>query len=252
MPFASAARRELRTFLYEGAVLSASAYSEIVGPRYQYLAHARTGTDVHAGFADDGSSFRIVYRGTEPSRPEDLWTDAQFLRSAGWRPSHPGRYAAGPLRAYLSVREQVDALLPPDIPIWIFGHSLGGTLAQLCAQDYTARFPGREIRWASYGAGHCFSYQAARHFNFLCGDKGFRVVNNCDIVPRVSSLLWKGGGPLVYISSTGHVHLSAGMIPRAADRVWGRLNSIGDLRLKAIEDHKISRYAHYLHPGDMS
>ena len=138
-------------------------------------------TDARALLAVHPTHAILNWDGT--SSIKDGIIDFTFHQSP--QPGLPGVFHEGVRQQYaaleVAVRRAV-ARLPPGLPIFVTGHSLGGAVAALSA-----------YRLASYG----FNVQTyisanplpgnpafAAAYNALLGDKTYRLVNGADLVPK--------------------------------------------------------------------
>ena len=74
--------------------------------------------------------------------------------------------------------------LPADTPLIIAGHSLGAAVATLLALDLSVNLPGRDLTLYTYASPRV----GDATFAAFCGAKvttHFRIVNVCDIVPKL-------------------------------------------------------------------
>jgi hypothetical protein len=117
----------------------------------------------------------VAFRGTEATRPEDLFVDllAGFVAWGG------GSVHRGFAMAYEPVRGKLaDALERAEPALLITGHSLGAALATLAAAEHRARSP-RLVTFGSPRVGDA-------HFRaMLDGIAVRRFVNCADVVTRV-------------------------------------------------------------------
>lgn len=120
----------------------------------------------------------VAFRGTEPDRFEDGWSDF-----ATWQVEHPrgGRVHQGFQAAYLAVRDQVRALVAPASgTLLLTGHSLGAALATLAAIDLApaalVTFGSPRVGDAAFGA-HLQPLAAAGRVR--------RYAGCCDLIARV-------------------------------------------------------------------
>lgn len=102
------------------------------------------------------------------------------------------------------VREAVDAL-PPDLGLYITGHSLGGALAQIASAALE-----RDTLAACYTFGS--PRVATAGFDVAVKCPHYRVVNSWDLVPGVPLPAWWG------FQHTGDARLLVGDAPRQALR----------------------------------
>lgn len=107
----------------------------------------------------------LVFRGTEPSRSEDLMTDASIAQTSldahgfpeGWGKVHSGFQAAIESIEPL-VMKKLEEVADGKVTIWVTGHSLGGALATLM----TARLLRDMDAGAAYRLGGLYTFGSPR------------------------------------------------------------------------------------------
>jgi len=149
----------------------------------------------------------LVFRGTEPRKLADLWTDLQIEREAerdlgevheGFRQAFDASGEGEP-----SLQEKVAGLLDPLLlngegaqganehrpySLWVTGHSLGGALAHLFAARYLRDRPAaRELfgGCVTFGEPRVGNHAFAGKSQQLGNGRFVRFVNDLDIVARI-------------------------------------------------------------------
>lgn len=126
----------------------------------------------------------IAFRGTDSE--QDWLTDAYVVQENYPYLKDAGKTHKGFLGMYSSCRPQlINAIntLPPNISLYITGHSLGGALAVLCALDIAANTNLRPFM-VNFGAPRvgCPSFAAAYNARV---PNSIRVVNIFDAIPHL-------------------------------------------------------------------
>lgn len=195
-------------------LLSEQAYRDTPAPDVL----ARVGAKLHDTF-DDGDTqgflarlsdgtWVVAFRGTERGLG-DIKTDldARFYRTSTGRKTHRGF-----LNAWQKIKPQVYPTLPVDSSAICFtGHSLGGALATVAADDLHAR----AITFGSPRVSHKDMQRSAPHMRYTYG---------YDIIPRLPTRL-RG-----FAHAGRHVHLKN-------PEPWYKFRPS-----KFFTDHRISRY----------
>ena len=142
-------------------------------------------TDTQALVGRAGRAIIVAFRGTEPSRMQDLMTDLnlQFV------PGPMGQVHRGFLASLESIADKLlDAVTSRQDGkrlLWITGHSLGGALAQLTvACLIRMRRPVQGLY--TFGAPRCGDAKFAGEFDRQARHYSFRIVNEQDVVPKVA------------------------------------------------------------------
>jgi len=179
----------------------------------------------------------LAFKGTVPSEPETVATDARFL----FRPWKFGEVHTGFLDTAEELRPRIEkAVRKIKTPIFITGHSLGGALALLAS----ILLKGRE-RFAA-----CYTYGCPRVGNEQFADRLFKVpvyrcVHRADIVPGVPLLVmgYRQYGDVRFLSDDNKVC-------GGSEAIWRRFcatylspwNWFG-----CVSDHGIENYIRILH-----
>ena len=196
---------------------SASGHAMIMCRRIAFLDAEVTDAQVGVWTYSMGAGpecIAVAFRGTELDSPKDILTDVvatqreidcSFLGDSGGGCGPGARAHGGFLRAYLSVRRALRAVLSEvGVPtvghgggprVLLCGHSLGGALAQLCSVDLAAAgagegASGETSRVAVYTFGSPRvgngAFAAAVEAREAAGSLGtWRVVVEGDAVPRL-------------------------------------------------------------------
>lgn len=165
-----------------------------------------TGIGMQVYIAAQRNSARtvVVFRGSEPEDPSDIFADAEFTLSE-WRDAagnsaglvHSGfAHYTRQERVFERVKAAIDPL-PADRRVLITGHSLGAALATLMAS------------WVP--SAHLYTYGSPRvgtaaFKRALKNPTNMRYVNCCDVVCRVppaTPLGYVHVGTLAYINRKG-------------------------------------------------
>ena len=196
----------------------------------------------------DGSGIQfaaLVLRGT--NSPTDWLTNFNAIPDA-WKGS--GRVHKGFANAFDLVWDKVKASLdknvPPDCPLFMAGHSLGGAVATLAASLRKPRalytFGSPRVGDTAFGAT-------------LAGVNAFRVVNNRDLVTTVPPPSpFHHVGKLHYISHDGDMLIAPDDETVARDRLkrdWASLASLDWTKLfsnapEPFADHAPVNYVAHL------
>jgi triacylglycerol lipase len=188
-PGASAWSRKNAWWLAEATFLAYWQDDEVVKKIYsdkaglQCLPLAEGATQCHVAFNEE---FAIVaFRGTQPYDLGDLLDDAGFAQTA-WT---TGRVHAGFKAALERIKEKLVTALSshaPGLPVWMTGHSLGGALAVLAADELGAKGV------YTFGLPRVGDQAFTGHFNQKFKDRSFRYVDDHDFVTHLppEKLLW--------------------------------------------------------------
>lgn len=135
-----------------------------------------------------GSTLYIVFRGS--SSASDFVTDVKFflneLPNEFLSQKNNIKVHSGFLEQFLSVRSTIlnqIALCPAAYEICVIGHSLGGSLATLCAFFLKTVYPRRFIKCVTFGSPRVGNDDFVKKFDEII-NKSIRCVNADDIVTR--------------------------------------------------------------------
>ena len=178
-------------------------------------------------------------RGTEPHDVNDVKADVDaafaVIETVG--------------RVHRGFNTEVDDLWPriaEDLrsetrTIWFCGHSLGGAMATICAgrcfHDDTVPDPEGVYTFGSPRVGD------KAYINY-CTVEHVRVVNNCDIVPRLPPRLlgFRHHGKELYLDRKGRPRRKLRGMPKMMDRLRGFGESLLKFKLDPLSDHIADRY----------
>lgn len=228
----------------------------------------RTGTEAFAAVRAVSGELIIAFRGTEPDRKEDLFTDVNAVL-VRW--DRGGKVHNGFLQAFRAIEPAIAAWIAQhgSGPIVFTGHSLGGALATLAASRWPA---GRLITFGSPRVGD------AAFVNTLSATTIDRYVDCWDLVPRLPptlpwlavqsfKMLGRGTSPLRfwglyqhtggrrYIDRNGTVHeqidddaVNADQARATADLPLKQRLGFGRIGTRALSDHAPVNYLRALIP----
>lgn len=175
----------------------------------------------------------VAFRGTRPMSIRDWLADGDALLVPGRLPGLACRVHAGFHDALGEVKPQLDQCLAalPRSRLHITGHSLGGAMAALYAagrRDVDSVY--------TYGQPRAGDAAFAAHLDAGYAQAYVRVVNDCDIVPRIPGEQWgyAHGGLLALFDRAGKLAEPARMGAASLDVV------------QDLADHAMDRYVDLL------
>jgi triacylglycerol lipase len=217
----------LSALAYKSKLLSSPVLQKLGFEEVEYFDVG--GTQAFA--ARCGKSLVISFRGTEPSRVEDILTDARALLTATC--FGKGDFVHVGFRDALElVRKPLDAWLAKRQPaaeeILITGHSLGAALATLLFADWSSKVPENiRIELVTFGSPRvgdakflaCFDERTAK----IASRRVIRFVNDQDLVTRVAPRVmgYQHVGSVYLLDAAGRLLREA----RAIDE-WNRFLSL--------------------------
>ena len=168
---------------------------EPAGWKIHFMESVKTngdGMDVQLFVAEGTDDCHVFFRGTEihdTSKPwwnfkavlRDWWQNFKVTR-ASWYGTEAHK---GFVQEYFSIRERLqDLLVEINKPVTIAGHSKGGALATLCANDLLT-INVDILGVYTFGSPRVFSPAAAAAYNSsVLGKVTYRCFHSNDIVPR--------------------------------------------------------------------
>lgn len=140
------------------------------------------------GFVASNDAFAIAaFRGTQSDDPRDLISDLLFAPAV----LDAGRAHKGFVQALRDVAAPLDealGALPPDLPVWFTGHSLGAAIATLAAWRHRARPGGVSTIGSPLVGTEAFTTA----FDAAFGARSQRYVNGRDLVTQLPFPLLAG------------------------------------------------------------
>jgi len=127
----------------------------------------------------------LAFRGTQPTRWEDVRTDLRALKQK----TIEGKVHRGFKEAFDDVRDEifdiVDKSIGKDLPLYITGHSLGAALATVATQELEEKFDDLIAACYTFGSPRVGDgkYEKSIKAPF------YRIVNTTDIVTLVPLFL---------------------------------------------------------------
>ena len=180
----------------------------------------------------------VVCRGTEPNEWEDIKADANALTALA---ETVGKIHRG-------FKQEVDRIWPHieealennSKPLWFCGHSLGGAMANICANRCELSYIDSEPQELhSFGSPRIGCRKYVNHVRL----KHFRWVNNNDIVTRVPPTFmgYRHNGEEMYIDRNGNARKIKGW-RRVSDRLKGLFRGLKNFEIDYLSDHSCIDY----------
>ena len=181
------------------------------------------------------ASFAIVaFRGTRPDSLMDIVTDAN-AGPVAWDAGFVHSGFTDALRKAQPTLDGALALLPPTLPVWFAGHSLGAALATLAA-FHTAATPRPSVGICTLGSPLVGNGTFVSAFNASLAGHSLRYVNDHDIVTHLPppDLAFPHGeyghvDALRWIAPDGSVRLVSRAPEAFFERVFGDFGSFAPL-----------------------
>lgn len=132
----------------------------------------------------------LAFRGSSTSMD---WVHDFIAQQTEFTPiENAGNTHKGFTDIYLSLREQIFqllALIPPELPLFITGHSLGGALATLAAVDIATNTIFSSPIVYTFGAPRVGDPSFVKYYNYTVPIH-WRIQNKYDIVPHLPTLVY--------------------------------------------------------------
>lgn len=136
-----------------------------------------TDTQVLVERINEDRRYDIGFPGT--ASLTDMLTDAK-IRKQAWS---TGKVHRGFLNAWRSVVDQIENRVPYGARLIIYGHSLGGALATLCAAELEPHYDIEAVY--TFGSPRVGNGAFAEDYDLHLASRTFRIVNAGDPVPHV-------------------------------------------------------------------
>lgn len=179
---------------------------------------------------DKDKAFYIVFRGTEDAK--DALTDIEIIQKKVEIHSHECKIHEGFLKAYESVKDQIDVIPFGSYEIVICGHSLGGALASICAVSILALNTKTVITFGSPRVGDkkfidAFSTEVKTSYRF---------VHLNDIVPMFPNINYRHVGKEYHLDDEGEVLSKFNFLYQLIYWIKGKT------KLVSVTDHYMKNY----------
>jgi triacylglycerol lipase len=191
--------------------------------------------DTQAYLVGNATKLVLIFRGTEPKNAEDWITNAQVVKVQACG----GRVHAGFWQACQAVWPDLESEVqrmgrqfatPP--PLFLTGHSLGGSLAILAAAQL--QLAGQAVQGVyTFGCPRIGDRQFAMQYNRRLYNCTYRLVNHRDIVTQLppAEMGYTHVGQLIYFDAQGVRQIS----PFPNDNDFGWAESFYDHDLQAYQ-----------------
>ena len=194
-------------------------------------------------------SILCAFRGTENTR--DWLTDANMIRVRMDLKDIEGdnrpRAHWGILRQFRSVEKNITDYIEEEIKnkdiknIVYTGHSLGGALATIAAQNFGHKYPTLNHMCVTFGAPRCGDDDFRKKFNKVCCFSK-RFVNEYDPVPSLPfSLRYSHVCPSQQIKTNQLIDMET-PISRFFWIMWYKFTNIFWSNYNPVDDHGITQY----------
>lgn len=190
----------------------------------------------------------IAFRGTELTQIKDWFTD--LIAIAVTAPSGVGKihkgFAAGLAAVWPQIEQALEEHYDGQVPIWITGHSLGGALATLAANQlrFNARMPVQGLY--TFGQPRVGDREFIKFLRLAMPGRIVRFINNKDIVPQVPApgilLKYWHGDREARFAPEGDLILELSWWLRMRSKLKGSAKDIRILGLDSLTDHSMDRY----------
>jgi triacylglycerol lipase len=192
--------------------------------------------------AGDDEKIIISFRGTEPSKMQDLMSDLKLRFT-----DHPlGKVHRGFLKAidyvWDDVFKTIQEFQTKEQTIWFTGHSLGAALATLGVAKMYDKKPVQGLY--TFGQPRTGDSKFAEKFDAKYKSSSFRFVHNNDIVTRVapSAIGYKHIGTFLYLDAAKNLHKDIRWWNEFKDRIQGSIEDLGKPGIDGIKDHDMGLY----------
>ena len=167
-------------------------YAELYNEEWKYI---KGPLDADWSIKKEGNKIKIRFQGTKSVR--DFWQDLKFFeKSVKPFPGCKIKLHTGFWQAYNAIRKELldecYKLYIEGDEFLIVGHSLGGSMAVICAEDITYHFKVKPtvITWGHPRVTKNSATQ--KLFDRECFSEDSRFfINGSDVVPRLPFTFWK-------------------------------------------------------------
>lgn len=203
-------------------------------------------TDTQVFITGDESKIIISFRGTQPSKLQDILSDVKFSQIYG----PLGKVHSGFLRSLISAWREIASTLRQfqdnKQTLWFTGHSLGAALATLGVAKMI-EFDLNVDGLYTFGQPRVGNQRFADEMNremVAKQNKYFRFVNNNDVVPRVPLpvMNYSDCGYFMYFDKNQVLEDKMSTWKLVVDGFKGRVDALGQKGTDGINDHNMDNY----------
>jgi triacylglycerol lipase len=195
------------------------------------------------GFIAANTDFVIIsFRGTEPNNLKDWMNNSKISLIPGYE----GRVHRGFSQALDDVWDDIVTCLPQfqdqNQPIFITGHSMGGSLATMTAVrlgEYHQHIKGIY----TFGCPRMGDSKFVENYDKILGDRTFRIVNHRDIVTRLAprSFGYQHVSGCWFFDSEGKLHNDIRYWQQFLETVKGSREEFLNVAT-LVKDHNLDEY----------
>lgn len=185
----------------------------------------------------------LSFRGTEPGNLRDWMTSVNMTMVEGYG----GRVHRGFSRAlediWSDIVKQINLFHDKNQPIFLTGHSLGGSLASMTAVRLGDKYEKYIRGLYTYGSPRVGDRGFVNNYDKLFSSRTFRFINHRDVVTRLGprSLGYRHVNSCYYFDSIGQLHIDTKYWQKFLKTVQGTPEEFLNLA-SLINDHNLDEY----------
>ena len=209
--------------------------------KFQFVNIQSSGTQ--AFVAGDSHKIIVSFRGTEPSKLQDILSDIRLMHVYHALDNGHGGFIRSLDSAWREIFTIIRQFQDNNQTIWFTGHSLGAALATLgVAKMLEFSYPVSGLY--NFGQPRVGDKMFAESMNKEMAMRYFRFVNNNDVVPRVPlrTIGYADCGYFLYFDKAKILYDDLSIWTRLLDNFHGRLEALGEKGTDGINDHNMDAY----------
>ncbi len=196
------------------------------------------------GFIAANNEFVVIsFRGTEPRNLKDWMNNTRISLI----PGYGGSVHRGCSEALDDVWDDIVRLLPQfqdkNQPIFLTGHSMGGTLATMTAIRLGEKYYQHIRGIYTFGCPRMGDSKFVENYDKIFNDRTFRIVNHRDIVTRLAprSFGYQHVSGCWFFDSEGKLHNDIRYWQQFLETVKGTREEFLNV-VSLVEDHNLDEY----------
>jgi triacylglycerol lipase len=226
----------------DAPMAKAEVSKQLQTSKFQFVDIKSSGTQ--AFVAGDSHKIIVSFRGTEPSKLQDILSDIKLVQVYHALGNVHGGFIRSLDSAWREIITIIRQFQDNNQTIWFTGHSLGAALATLgVAKMLESAYPVSGLY--NFGQPRVGDKKFADTMNKEMAKRYFRFVNNNDVVPRVPPrvpLGYADCGYFMYLDKSQVLHDDLSIWKRLLDGVHGRIEALGEKGTDGINDHNMDAY----------
>ncbi len=199
--------------------------------------------NTQAFIAGNNDFIIISFRGTEPNNLKDWMTDAEIRMVEGYGGYVHRGFSEALDDVWDDIVTQVALFQDQNQPIFLTGHSMGGSLATMTAVRLGEKYYQQIKGLYTFGCARVGDLKFAENYDKIFSERTFRMVNHRDVVTRLAprSFGYRHVGGCWFFDLEGKLHNDIRYWQQFLETFKGTKEEFLDVA-SFIKDHNLDEY----------